>query len=162
MAFKIDEVNDYEKNDAYELESLSGANTNSYCPPWLGDLDLAESFGMGQESDCLHLPILGEKQFHKVEALQEAFLKESELLKHDLLTKRTELRILGLPLNPDPAAVKAKEKEIRDLQAKLQQKTMNLRFEIWKILTPEQQAQFSLYGPGIGFNLRRGRASTSG
>jgi len=41
---------------------------------------LGRSFGMGQEFGCPDLPILGEKQFYKVEALQEAFLKEIELL----------------------------------------------------------------------------------
>ena len=112
-----------------------------------------QSLGMGQEFDCLDLPILGEKQFHKVEALEEAFLKESETLKHDLLTKGTELRILGLSPDPDQAAAKEKEKEIRDLQAKIQDKGRNLRLEIRKILTPEQQAQFSLYGPGMDHGM---------
>lgn len=61
---------------------------------------LSRGFGMRQEFGCPDLPILGEKQFHKVEGLQETFLKESEPLKLDLLTKRTELRILGPLLIP--------------------------------------------------------------
>jgi Spy/CpxP family protein refolding chaperone len=111
------------------------------------------SSGTGQEFDCLDLPILGEVQFHKVEALQEGFLKESELLQHDLVTKKTELRILGLCADSDPAAVKAKQEEILNLRSKLQEKVLNLRLEIWKLLTPEQQAQMSLYGPGMGHGM---------
>jgi Spy/CpxP family protein refolding chaperone len=114
--------------------------------------------GMGPD---LSLPILGEKQFHKVDVLQRAFLKESEPLKHDLLTKRTEVGILGLSPNPDPAALKTKEKEIRDLQAKLQEKAENLRFEIWKILNLEQRAHFDVGGPGTGFNSHMGWRLTS-
>ena len=98
----------------------------------------------------MDLPILGEGQFYKVEALQEVFLKELKLLQHDFVTKRTELRILGPSADSDPAAVKGKQEEILNLRSKLQEKALNLRLEIWKILTPEQQTQLSLYGPGMG------------
>jgi Spy/CpxP family protein refolding chaperone len=110
----------------------------------------------------LSLPILGEKQFYKVEALQEAFLKEIETLQHDLLTKKTELRMLELAPIPDLTALKAKQEEIQNLRSKLQEKAVNLKFEIWKILNPEQRAQFDAYGPGIGFNSRIGWGPTSG
>jgi Spy/CpxP family protein refolding chaperone len=104
-------------------------------------------FGSGREFLSPALPILGEKQFHKVEALQEVFLKEIELLQHDLLTKRTELQILGVSSNPDSAAKKVKEKEILDLQTKLQEKASNLKFDIWKVLNPEQRAQLDSFCP---------------
>jgi Spy/CpxP family protein refolding chaperone len=110
----------------------------------------------------LSLPILGEKQFYKVEALQEAFLKETEPFQHDLLTKKTELRILELAPYPDLTAVKAKQEEIRNLRSRLREKVANLRFEVWKILNPEQRAQFDAYGPGIGFNSHIGWGPTSG
>jgi len=110
----------------------------------------------------LSLPILEEKQFYKVEALQEAFLKEIEPLQHDLLTKKTELRILELAPIPDPTAAKAKQKEIWNLQSKLQEKVANLRFAIWKILNPEQRDQFDAHGPGVGFNSHIGWGQTSG
>jgi len=94
------------------------------------------------ESLCPNMPILGEKQYYKVQILQEAFQKGIEPLQHDLLTKRTELRILGLSPDPDSVAIKAGKKEIQDLQATLQKKAINLRFEIWKVLNPDQRAQF--------------------
>jgi Spy/CpxP family protein refolding chaperone len=92
------------------------------------------------------IPILGEKQFHKVEALEKVFLKEIEPLQHDVLTKRTELRILELATDPDPTAVEAEQKEIRTLRSEIQEKVINLRFEIWKVLNPEQRAQFDPFG----------------
>lgn len=125
-------------------------------PRFSRDFDMRLGFG------CPDIPILGEKQFHKVQALQEAFLKEIEPFQHDLLTKRTELRILGLSPNPDSAAKKAKEKEIRNLQAKVQEKVINLRLEIWKILNPEQRAQFDVFGPVIGFSPGMGRINHRG
>ena len=121
---------------------------------------LGRRLGMEEKFCCPDLPILGEKQFHKVEAFQESFLKEMEPLQHDLLKKRTELRILKLAPYPDLTALEAKQEEIRNLRSKLQEKAVNLKFEIWKILNPEQRAHFDALGPGIGFNLRRGRAST--
>jgi Spy/CpxP family protein refolding chaperone len=92
------------------------------------------------------IPILGEKQFHKVEALEKVFLKEIEPFQHDVLAKKTELRILELAPGPDPTAVEAEQKEIRTLRSEIQEKVINLRFEIWKILNPVQRAQFDPFG----------------
>ena len=108
----------------------------------IGGPGLSRGSGPRQDLGCPDLPILGEKQFHKVLALEEAFLKESELLKHHLLTERTELRILELSADPDPTVVKAEEEEIRDLEAKLHEEATTLRFGIWKVLNPEQRARF--------------------
>lgn len=51
--------------------------------------------------------------------------------------------------------MKAKGKEIRDLQAKLHEKATNLRFEIWEVLNPEQRAQFDpfVHVAGLGYCL---------
>ena len=102
-----------------------------------------------------NIPILGEKQFYKVEALEKVFLKEIEPLQHDVLTKRTELRILELAPAPDPTAVKAKQREIWNLRSKLQDKSINLRFKVWMILNPEQRAQFDVFGPIARFGVTR-------
>jgi len=88
--------------------------------------------------------------------LTDGFLKEIESLQKDLFTKRTELRNLWLAPNADPAAITAKQKEIGDLQATLQEKSTNLGLEIKKVLTPEQLAQLPAVGPGGGFGPGRG------
>jgi Spy/CpxP family protein refolding chaperone len=71
-------------------------------------------------------------------------------LQEELFKKRTELRSLWLTPNPDQAAITAKQKEILNLQTKLQEKGTNFRLEISKLLTPEQQAQLATYGSGFG------------
>ena len=115
----------------------------------------SRGFSMRPELVFPDIPILGEKQFYKVEALEKVFLKEIEPLQHDVLTKRTELRILELAPAPDPTAVKAKQREIWNLRSKLQDKSINLRFEIWMILNPEQRAQFDVFGPIARFGVTR-------
>lgn len=103
------------------------------------------------------LSILGERQFHQVQSLEEAFLRETEPLKHNLLSKRTELRIYLLGFGTEQAAVVNKEKEIQDLQSLRQEKAIQLRQEIRKILKPEQRAQFDASNPtmGVGYPIRR-------
>ena len=67
---------------------------------------------------------------------------------------RTELRNLWLTSNPDQAAITAKQKEIWDLQSKLQEMAGNLGLEIRKVLTPEQLAQLPAFGRGASFGPR--------
>ncbi|MGB9630039.1 MAG: Spy/CpxP family protein refolding chaperone [Thermodesulfobacteriota bacterium] len=96
------------------------------------------------------IPNLTAEQSSKIQALQKSYLDEIAPLQQDLLKKKTELRSLWLSPNPDQAKITALQKEILNLQSKIAEKATNLRLEIRKILTPEQQAQLSLYGPGIG------------
>ena len=106
------------------------------------------------------IPNLTAEQSSKIQTLREAFLKGTEPLQKDLWTKRTELRNLWLSSNADPAAITAKQKEMFDLQSKLQEKATNLGLEIRKVMTPEQLAQLPAFsqdagfGPGAGFDAR--------
>jgi len=97
------------------------------------------------------IPNLTAEQSAQIQALRDDFLKEIEPLRKDLLSKRTELRSLWSDPNSDPAAITAKQKEIWDLQSKLQEKANTLGLEIRKLLTPEQLAQLPASGPGAGF-----------
>ena len=97
------------------------------------------------------IPNLTAEQSAQIQALRDDFLKEIEPLQKDLLAKRTELRSLWSNPNSDPAAITAKQKEIWDLQSKLQEKANTLGLEIRKLLTPEQLAQLPASGPGAGF-----------
>jgi len=106
------------------------------------------------------IPDLTDEQSVQIQALRDAFLKEIEPLREDLFTKGTELRTLWSSPNPDAAAVTAKQKEILDLQSKLQERATTLGLEIRKVLTPEQLAklpalsQDGTFGPGAGFGPR--------
>jgi Spy/CpxP family protein refolding chaperone len=102
------------------------------------------------------IPNLTAEQSAQIQALRDDFLKEIEPLQKGLLSKRTELRSLWSDPNSDPAAITAKQKEIWDLQSKLQEKAASLGLEIRKVLTPEQIAQLSAFGPGPGFGPGRG------
>lgn len=96
------------------------------------------------------IPNLTAEQSSKIQALQKAYLDETAPLQQDLLKKKTELRSLWLSPNPDQAKITTLQKEILNLQSKIAEKGTNLRLEIRKVLTPEQQAQLSVYGPGMG------------
>ena len=106
------------------------------------------------------IPDLTAEQSAQIQALRDGFLKEIEPLQKELFAKGTDLRSLWSSSNPDPAAVTAKQKEIQELQSKLQEKATSLGLEIRKVLTPEQLAQLpafsqdSAFGPGAGFGPR--------
>jgi Spy/CpxP family protein refolding chaperone len=107
-------------------------------------------YGMGAGYGTPAIPNLTVEQSSKIQALQKAHLDEIAPLQQDLFKKRTELRSLWLNQNPDSAAITAKQKEILNLQTQLQEKGTNLRLEIRKLLTPEQQAQLATFGTGFG------------
>lgn len=91
------------------------------------------------------------EQSAQIQALRDGYLKEIEPLQKELYAKGTELRSIWSAPNPDKAALAAKQKEIQNLQSKLQEKATSLGLEIRKTLKPEQLAQLPAVGPGPGF-----------
>ncbi|MGQ9638550.1 MAG: Spy/CpxP family protein refolding chaperone [Thermodesulfobacteriota bacterium] len=112
-------------------------------------------YGIGYSYPAI--PNLTAEQSSKIQALQKAYLDEITPLQQDLLKKKTELRGLWLSPNPDQTKITALQKEILNLQAKITEKSTNLKLEIRKVLTPEQQAQLSVYGSGMGRGMKMGR-----
>ena len=86
------------------------------------------------------------EQSSQIQALREAYLKEIAPLREEMLAKGTELRSLWSTPNADPATVVAKQKEIFDLRAKLQEKANSLRLEVQKLVPADQSV-----GPGPGY-----------
>jgi len=111
---------------------------------------MGRGYGWGPGYGYPAIPNLTAEQSSKIQALQKAHLDEIAPLQQDLLKKRTELRSLWLTQNPDQAKITALQKEILNLQAKITEKGTNMKLETRKLLTPEQQAQMSIYGPGMG------------
>jgi zinc resistance-associated protein len=111
---------------------------------------MGRGFGAGYGYSYPAIPNLTAEQSSKIQALQKAHLDETTPLQQDLLKKKTELRSLWLSPTPDQAKITALQKEILNLQAKITEKGTNLKLEIRKVLTPEQQAQLSVYGSGMG------------
>jgi Spy/CpxP family protein refolding chaperone len=122
--------------------------------PWFGP-----GFG-GPVYGVPPIPNLRAEQSAQIRALRDGFLKDIEPLQKELYTKASEFRSLWSSPNPDAAAVTAKQKEIWDLQSKLQEKATSLGLEIRKVLTPDQLAQLpafsqtGTFGPGPGFGPR--------
>ena len=119
-------------------------------------------YGMGPGYGYPAIPNLTAEQSSKIQALQKAHLDETAPLQEDFFKKRTELRSLWLTQNPDQAAITAKQKEILNLQSKLQEKATNFRLAIRKLLTPEQQAQIGTFGYGMGFGPGMGKMGRMG
>jgi len=86
------------------------------------------------------------EQSSQIQALREAYQKEIEPLREEMLAKRTELRSLWSTPNADPATVVAKQKEMFDLRAKLQEKGNAFRLEMQKLIPADQS-----FGPGPGY-----------
>ncbi len=97
------------------------------------------------------IPNLTAEQSAQIQASRDGFLKEVEPFQKELYAMGTELRNLWQSPNPDQAAIAAKQKEIFNLQAQLQEKATNLGLEIRKLLTPEQLAQLPAFSQGAGF-----------
>ena len=106
------------------------------------------------------IPNLTAEQSAQIQASRDGFLEEVEPFQKELYAKGQELRNLWQSPNPDQAAIAAKQKEIFNLQAQLQEKATNLGLEIRKVLTPEQLAQMPAagkgFGPGLGFGPMMG------
>jgi len=81
------------------------------------------------------------EQSAKIQSLRETHLKEVTPLRTQLFSKKAELKLLWVQIDPDKNKIMSKQKEISDLQYRIKEKSTNYRLEIHKVLTPEQQAQ---------------------
>jgi Spy/CpxP family protein refolding chaperone len=90
---------------------------------------------------CEGLSNLTAEQSAKLGELREQRLKETAPLHSDLFNKQAELKVLWNQASPDAAAIQAKQKEINELRARLQERNTDYHLELQKLLTPEQKAQ---------------------
>lgn len=117
---------------------------------------------------------LTENQSGKMIDLQKKHIEETSKLRSELAVIRIELNQLLGKAQPNMEEVMTKQKELSDLQSKLQQKCLTKKLEMRKILTEEQfsllpdrfalhenflPGQMSGYDPPQrqGFRLGRGR-----
>ncbi len=107
---------------------------------------------------------LTDEQQAKIEALQDAHYKAVRPLQEKIFDKSVELRRLWLQANPDKGKISATQKELWTLRTELEDKTTALRFEINKVLTPEQKDKLanSRWGRGFGFGPRGGMRGDCG
>lgn len=91
---------------------------------------------------------LTEEQMTRLQELRESYLRETLVWRNDLVIKRFDLRALLRNPKADPDQVVAKQREISQLQSKIQERAVRHQLEIRKVLTPEQ---IKLLPPGFGF-----------
>jgi len=102
---------------------------------------------------------LTEEQTVKLQALRESFLRETLVWRDQLVIKRFDLRDLLRDPQSDPNQALAKQREISDLESKIQERVVLHQLEMRKVLTPEQ---IKLLSPGFGFGGFRGRGMMRG
>jgi Spy/CpxP family protein refolding chaperone len=119
--------------------------------------------GMGQGyygNADFHKLNLTDEQKTKIEALVTGNQKEIRPIREKVFDKSVALRRLWLQPNPDKDKIIALQKEVRVLRDEMQDKVTALRFEIRKLLTPEQQEKLAniscSWGRGQGYGPRGG------
>ena len=85
------------------------------------------------------MPELTAEQENQITDLKMKLIKETEPIKTELKIKQMELQTLWKEDNPDAKKILAKTKEISALKTSLQEKMINHKLAILKILTPEQK-----------------------
>jgi len=94
------------------------------------------------------------EQSAKLQDLREAFLRDTLTWRNELLIKRFDLRDLLRNPDSEPQAILNKQREISDLESKIQERGILLQIELRKVLTPEQIKLLpphagGLYGPSM-------------
>ncbi len=116
--------------------------------PMAGNKSMPAGHVKGVPMPVMDLSAEQEKQMTN---LKTAMIKETEPLKTDLKVKGMELMELWKDDNPDAKKILAKVQEINGLKLKLQEKMINHKLAMMKILTPEQKTMMKgMMGMGCG------------
>jgi len=138
-------------------------------PPWRKGWEDRGGSGM---MEPMHPPMkdwvnqlrLTPDQVQKIQESREAFLRETLAWRDELAGKRFDLRNLLRDPAADPQAILNKQREIFELDSKIQERGLLHQIEIRKVLTPEQIKFLpphwgGMYGPpmmpGRGRGMRR-------
>jgi Spy/CpxP family protein refolding chaperone len=96
------------------------------------------------------MPDLTPEQQEKMDALRTAHIKAMAPLHADLKVKEIEIEALWRADEPDAKKIVAKVKEMGDIREKMEVASINHRFEMRKVLTPEQRKAMKKMGMGPG------------
>jgi Spy/CpxP family protein refolding chaperone len=102
---------------------------------------------------------LSEEQKSKIDALHLAHQKDIRPIREKMADKSVELSRLWLQADPDRNKINAKQKEVRVLRDQMEDKKTAYRFEVNKVLTPEQKEKLAAYGwnKKTGYGPRGGK-----
>jgi Spy/CpxP family protein refolding chaperone len=91
---------------------------------------------------------LTEEQSVKLRESRESYLKDTLAWRNELVVKRFDLRDMLRNSQPDPNQVLAKQREISELESRIEERAVIHQLEMRKVLTPEQ---LQLLPPHFGF-----------
>ncbi len=77
-------------------------------------------------------------QSAKLQELRETYLRDTLPWRNELIVKRFDLRDLLRNPQSDPQVILGKQREISDLEAKIEERQLLLHLEMRKVLTPDQ------------------------
>ncbi len=81
---------------------------------------------------------LSSEQRKSLELIQQAFLREAQLLRAQLFARRLELRELFMSPAVKIELIRAKNSEIIELESKQEEKSVDYLIKVRNLLTPEQ------------------------
>ena len=81
---------------------------------------------------------LTEEQIASLQNLRQGFLRDTLPWRNDLVVKRMDLEELLRQPQTDSKQVLGKQREVSDLESKIQERMVSYQLEIRKVLTPEQ------------------------
>jgi Spy/CpxP family protein refolding chaperone len=121
-----------------------------------GGMGFGPGGGMGLGPCAANLNLTAE-QIKQMQELGTQHFNETATLREALLAKNAELRSLWAQPNPGEKSIVAKQKEVNELRAQLQEMGVKHQLQARGVLTPEQQTQVQGYlsdsgnfGPGYG------------
>ena len=96
--------------------------------------------GMGQGTGMGPYPYdaanLTADQAAQMQTLRESFLKEISPLQSEMFAKKSEMRTLWTASNPDEVKISTLQKDLLELQGKMQEKRLQFNLESRKIVNP--------------------------
>ncbi len=119
--------------------------------------------GPGNDVNPMHSPMmdwasrlnLTEEQTAKLQDLRDSYLRDTMEWRNELFIKRFDLRDLLNNPKADTNAVLGKQREISELESKIQERAILFQIELRKVLTPEQIQLLpppgggGMYGPSM-------------
>ena len=99
------------------------------------------------------------EQINKIESLQKTYLEKTDQIWQELEAKDLEFRALITNSSIEPDKIKSTQKEITDLEQKLQEESLDYSLNVKKVLTTEQLSALPSgcsFGFGYGAGLGRG------
>jgi Spy/CpxP family protein refolding chaperone len=115
--------------------------------------------GHGYPYESSPYSTLTPEQREKLQAQEQKFFQDTAELRRELQQKKLELQGLWVDTKSDPEKIKAKQREVSDLQRRLQEKALEHRLAIRGLLPEEGVGSGSWcpgYGMGYGHHYRRG------